>query len=124
MTQGLLTVGGVIAMVLGGMMLIDSDLPELRIGLGTLIPGVIVMALWTITLVSLVLRSRRQRATTGQEGMVGQSGVTEGEVAAEGWVIVQGERWRATAEEPVAAGERAVVIGIDGMTLRIRRKQP
>ncbi len=56
--------------------------------------------------------------------MVGQTGVAETDVAREGWVIVQGERWRAVSEEPVTAGERVQVTGIEGLTLRIRRDVP
>ncbi len=123
-SYGLLTVGGLVAMILGAMMLIDTDLPELRIGWGTLLPAVVVTAAWTIGLVSLVLRARRRRASTGQEGLMGQSGMAETDVGQEGWVIVQGERWRAIAEQPLNAGERVVVTGIAGLTLRIERRKP
>ena len=123
-SYGLLTVGGLVAMILGAMMLIDTDLPELRIGWGTLLPAVVVTAAWTIGLVSLVLRAHRRRASTGQEGLMGQSGMAETDVGQEGWVIVQGERWRAIAEQPLNAGERVVVTGIAGLTLRIERRKP
>jgi membrane-bound serine protease (ClpP class) len=123
-SYGLLTVGGAVAMILGAMMLIDTDVPELRIGWGTLLPAVVVTAAWTIGLVGLVVRARRRRASTGQEGLMGQTGVAETDVAQEGWVIVQGERWRAVAEQPLSAGERIVVTGIAGLTLRIEREKP
>jgi membrane-bound serine protease (ClpP class) len=122
-SYGLLTVGGVVAMILGAMMLVDSDLPELRIGWGTLLPAVAVTAVWTIGLVSLVVRARRRRASTGQEGLLGQPGVAETDVSQAGWVIVQGERWRAVAEAPVFAGEQVVVVAVSGLTLRIERRK-
>jgi membrane-bound serine protease (ClpP class) len=55
------------------------------------------------------------------EGLVGQAGEAVTDLAPEGWVLVQGERWRARAEEPVAQGEAIQVVSGDGLRLRVRK---
>jgi membrane-bound serine protease (ClpP class) len=119
---GLLTVFGLVAMVLGAMMLVDAPIPELRVPLRVMIPAALGIAAWTFTLVSLVLHSRRLRATTGAAGLIGQSGVADEDLGPEGWVRVQGERWRAVAETLVRAGERVRVAAVDGLKLRVRKE--
>ena len=58
---------------------------------------------------------------TGAEGLLGQRGQAVSEVSPEGWVIVQGERWRARAEERIAAGEAVEVLSVEGRLLRVRK---
>ncbi len=120
-SYGLLTVAGLVAMILGAMMLVDSDLPELRVSAWTLLPVILAFAGFTIAIVRLVLQAQRRHARTGVEGLVAQPGQAVSELAPEGWVVVQGERWRARATEPVAAGERVVVEAVEGLQLRVRK---
>ena len=120
-SYGLLTLGGLVAMILGAMMLVDSPLPELRVDPWTLAPFILAFAAFTIALVRLVIHAQRRRAQTGTEGLVGQRGRVESEVSPEGWVIVQGERWRARAGEPIAAGEAVEVLSLEGLLLRVRK---
>jgi membrane-bound serine protease (ClpP class) len=120
-SYGLLTTGGITAMILGAMMLIDTDVPEMRVGLGTLLPAALATAAGTILLVRLVIQSQRRKAQTGAEGMVGMVAVADGDLGPEGWVKVSGERWKAVAESPVAAGERVVVTAMDGLSLKVRK---
>jgi len=120
-SYGLLTVAGLVAMILGAMMLVDSPLPELRVNPWTLLPVILVFALFTIALVRLVLQAQRRTARTGREGLVAQRGQAASEIAPEGWVIVQGERWRARAPERVASGDPIVVESVDGLVLKVRK---
>ncbi len=82
---------------------------------------ILVFAAFTIGLVRLVLQSQRRKAQTGREGLIAQRGRAESDLAPEGWVLVQGERWRARASEPLAAGESVVVESVDGLLLRVRK---
>jgi membrane-bound serine protease (ClpP class) len=116
-----LTLGGLVAMILGAMMLVDSPLPELRVDPWTLAPFILAFAAFMIALVRLVIQAQRRRAQTGTEGLVGHRGRAESEVSPEGWVIVQGERWRARAGEPIAAGEAVEVLSVEGLLLRVRK---
>jgi membrane-bound serine protease (ClpP class) len=122
-SYGLLTVGGIVAMGLGAMMLVESPLPEARISPWTIWPAVGAMALWTTLLLRLAVHAHRRRPTTGAAGMVSARGVARTPLAAggEGWVEVAGERWRAEADEAVAEGDRIQVIAVDGLTLRVRK---
>jgi membrane-bound serine protease (ClpP class) len=119
-SYGLLTVAGLVSMVLGAMMLVDAP-PELRIGLGTLLPGALVMAAGTIALVRLVLQAQRRRATTGAAGMLGEVAVATTALQPVGWVSVHGERWKALADAPVEPGERVTVTAVEGLTLQVRK---
>jgi len=120
-SYGLLTLGGLVAMMLGAMMLVDSPLPALRIDLRMLVPVVLAFAAFTIALVRLVVQAQMRRPVTGLEGMAGKPGVADTDLDPEGWVIVQGERWRARAEERVARGERIEVVSGSGLDLRVRK---
>jgi membrane-bound serine protease (ClpP class) len=120
-SYGLLTVGGLVAMILGAMMLVDSPLPELRVNPWTLLPVILVFALFTIALVRLVLQAQRRTARTGREALVAQRGQAASELAPEGWVIVQGERWRARAKERLASGDPIVIESVDGLVLQVRK---
>lgn len=121
-SYGLLTVGGIVAMILGAMMLVDSSLPELRVGLKTLLPAVAVMAIWSITLVRLVSEAQSRPSVTGVAGILGQHGVADGELGPEGFVRIMGERWNAVAAEgTIAAGERVRVEAVHGLRLTVRK---
>jgi membrane-bound serine protease (ClpP class) len=121
-SYGLLTVGGITAMILGAMMLVDAPIAEMRIGWATLIPAALGMAAGVTALLRLVVQAQRRVATTGDAGMIGQIGVAETSLAPEGWVRVAGERWKAVAEETVTAGQGVQVAAVDGLTLRVRKR--
>jgi membrane-bound serine protease (ClpP class) len=120
-SYGLLTAAGITAMILGAMMLVDSPIPELRPSPWRLLPAAAAMAAGTILLVRLVIQAQRQRATTGAEGMIGLGGTAETALDPEGWVLVQGERWRARAEEPLGPGARVRVVAVEGLRLGVRK---
>jgi membrane-bound serine protease (ClpP class) len=120
-SYGLLTVAGIAAMILGAMMLVDSPLPELRVNPWKLLPVVVFMAAFTVLLVRMVVEAQKRKATTGAEGLVGRSGVAATALEPEGWVLVQGERWRAQADDRLDPGARVEVVGMDGLRLRVRK---
>jgi membrane-bound serine protease (ClpP class) len=118
---GLLTIGGLVAMILGAMMLVDSTLPELRVNVWTLAPVILAFAAFVVALVRLVLQAQRRRPQTGKEGFVAQRGEAMTELDPEGWVVVQGEHWRALAGDRVSRGEKVEVLSVDGLRLRVRK---
>jgi membrane-bound serine protease (ClpP class) len=120
---GLLTIGGLVAMILGAMMLVDSPAPALRVDVWRMLPVILAFAVFVVALVRLVVQSQRRKPSTGAEGLVGAHGRAAAAFAAgEGWVIVQGERWRAIAGEDVAAGESILVVSVEeGLVLRVRK---
>jgi membrane-bound serine protease (ClpP class) len=120
-SYGVLTIGGLVAMILGAMMLVDSPLPELRINLWHLAPAILVFAAFVIALVRLVVNAQRRRARTGAEGLLGRVGRADTDLAPEGWVLVDGELWRAVASDPVSRGEAVSVVSMEGLLLRVRK---
>jgi membrane-bound serine protease (ClpP class) len=121
---GLLTIGGLVAMILGAMMLVDSPVPTLRVDVWKLLPVILAFAAFVLAIVRLVVQSQRRKAATGAEGLTGARGRAVSGVggADGGWVLVQGERWKASAAEPIAAGEPVVVVAVDeGLVLRVRK---
>jgi membrane-bound serine protease (ClpP class) len=120
-SYGLLTVGGLVSMILGAMMLVNSPLPEMRVDPWKLLPVILVFAAFVIALVRLVVQAQRRRAQTGAEGLVGRQGQAETDLDPDGWVVVQGERWRASAAEPLPRGEKVEVQSVEGLKLRVRK---
>jgi membrane-bound serine protease (ClpP class) len=120
-SYGLLTVGGLAAMMLGAFMLVDSPIKEMRVPMRTLVPGALVMAGGTLALVRLVIQAQRRRPLTGDAALLGQRGIADTDIAPEGWVRILGERWRAWAEAPVSSGQTVTVTGVEGLTLKVRK---
>src|SRR5438270_1473154 len=114
-THGVLGIGGIICMVFGALFLVDGPIPEMRVRLGTALAVSIPIGAIAIFLMTIVLRARRAKVTTGQEGMVGEVGVARTELEPEGTVFVHGELWNATALVPIAAGSRVRIARVDGL---------
>jgi len=119
---GALSIGGIIALVIGSMMLIKAPIPELRPSLRIIIPIALGISLILIFLVYLVIRAQARRTLTGKEGMVGEIGTARSDLAPEGKVFVHGELWDAEADAPVRAGEKIRIVEVLG-TLKIRVKK-
>jgi membrane-bound serine protease (ClpP class) len=114
---GSLGIGGLIAFVLGSVILIDSDLPGFEIPYG-LIGGVAAASgLFLVFVIGMIVRGRRRPVVSGREQMVGAIGEALDDFEAEGWMRVHGEMWRARTHAPVRRGQRLRVRAIDGLTL-------
>jgi len=125
-SHGVLAIGGIVAMLLGALMLIRSPLTHAGVSLGVAFGVTLPFALLTILLMRLVLRSRSWRPTTGREQLVDLPGeVTETLVKQpdsslfQGMVRLHGELWRAVAIEEIPAGAPVRVTRIDGLTLHV-----
>jgi len=116
---GLLGLGGVVAAVIGSLILIDVPNPEMRLPLGLVLAVVIPFALILIVMVRLALRARHTRVATGLAGMIGLKGRAETAIEPEGRVFVRGELWRARSQTKIAAGENVRVVGVEGLTLYV-----
>ena len=123
-SYGLLTVGGVISLVIGSLMLFKSAGPAFELSVWVVASVASAVFVATLFLMTLVVNTHRSRITTGSEGIVGELGVARGILRPYGKVFVHGEIWHATAEQPVAAGETVEVVGVDGMRLVVRPQGP
>ena len=122
-TYGLLATGGIVGMVLGALLLVDSPAPELQLGWPFIVSSMGALGLIVALLARLGIRAQRRRSVTGPAGMLDASGLALSAIPAggAGRVSTHGEIWSATATEAVAAGEPVRVVAVEGMTLRVRR---
>ncbi len=116
---GLLTVGGIISMVLGSLMLIDSDFPYMRVSWTVIVPAVLVTAAFFVLAFGLVLRAHRRKPSTGREGLIGEVGIADTNLSRSGKVFVHGELWTAESDKNVKKGKRVKIVGIDHMKLKV-----
>jgi membrane-bound serine protease (ClpP class) len=122
-SYGALTIGGIVSLFLGSLMLFESPLPYMRASLSIIIFVVIAMAAFFIFAVGLGLKAQRGKITTGKRGMVGETGVARTPLKPEGSVFVQGEIWKAIADEPVEKGEKVVIQDVENLTLKVTKKK-
>ena len=119
-TFGVLGAGGVIALVAGGILLFDTDVP----GFGVPLPLVLGLALGSAAVVLLgggmALKARRQPVVSGRENLVGARGEVVLVDAGETWAEVQGERWKVAGGAALAPGQRVRVVGVSGLVLEVR----
>jgi membrane-bound serine protease (ClpP class) len=121
-SHGMLTVGGVIAMVFGSLMLFDSPEPYMRLSWSVILPTVLLTALFFVFAVAKVMKAHQQRPTTGGEGLVGEEGSADSDIMPEGKVFVRGEYWDAESSERIMKGEKVVVVAMEGLRVRVRKK--
>jgi membrane-bound serine protease (ClpP class) len=123
-SYGLLTVGGLVSLVIGSMILMDSPLPELQLSLRFVLPIVLGLAGIAIFLVRLAVASQRRATVTGSAGMIGESGraLTRIEPGGVGQVSTHGEIWKAVAEDQIDQGDPISVTSVDGLTLKVRKQ--
>jgi len=122
-SYGMLSVGGIAAMIIGSMMLISSPIPELRPSLGYIIPVALGTSLIVIFLVYLVFKAHARRSFTGRDGLVRETGMALTDLAPSGKVFVHGEIWKAEGEDVIKKGDQVEVIKVlDGLKLLVRRK--
>ena len=121
---GLLTAGGLISLVFGSLILVDSPVPELQLDYSFVFPIVAAFVGITMFLVRLAVNAQRQKPVTGDQGMVGETGQALTGIApgGVGRVATHGEIWQAVAENAIAAGEPIRVTRVDGLTLTVRKE--
>jgi membrane-bound serine protease (ClpP class) len=118
-SHGVLGLGGAVAMVLGAVMLVNSPLPEMRVHLSTAIALAVPFSIITVFLVTLAVRARANKVTTGREGMIGEIGVAVDNLAPEGHIMVRGEYWNAVSPVPLESGTRVRVMAVDRLKLTV-----
>lgn len=118
-SHGVLTAGGIAAMILGSMMLIDTPAPYMRISMGAILGTAGATAAFFVFVVGAGVKALRTRTTTGQEGLIGEVGVVRTRLAPRGQIFLRGEIWNAEGDQVVEPGESVRVTGMDGLTLRV-----
>lgn len=120
---GVIGVGGIIAMIVGGLMVIDTESPDLGVPVTFVVALALTMAAAIAAVGAFALRARRRPVVSGKEDLVGAHGTIIDTNAQEAWAQVRGERWRVRANGVLSAGDPVRVTGIDGLTLDVVREQ-
>ena len=122
-SYGLLTVGGVISMVLGSLMLVKTEMPFMQISWWVIFPTALVTAGFFVGVIGMAWKTRHQKSVAGIEGFIGASGTARTEINPRGQILIQGEFWDAVSSEPIHEGETVEVTGIEGLKLHIKRSK-
>jgi membrane-bound serine protease (ClpP class) len=118
-SHGVLTTGGIVLLTLGGLLLVDAPIPEMRVRLITALAVSIPLGLITAFLMTIALRARRNKVVTGAQGLVGEIGIAQSPLVPEGKVFVHGEIWNAVSSAPLPIGAKVVVRRVQGLQLEV-----
>jgi membrane-bound serine protease (ClpP class) len=116
-SHGVLALGGIVSMVIGAMILVNSPWPAARIHLSTALAVTIPLGVIIVILLRVAVAAQRRKVVTGDQGMIDEIGVAKTELAPAGKVFVHGEIWEARAAGKVAQGARVRVKEVKGLTL-------
>jgi len=120
-SHGILAIGGIVAMIAGGLMLVQGPIPQLRIRLSTTLAVTFPLSIITVILVRLVYLSHRTKSITGGEGMIGEAGVAKTDIHTDGKVLVHGEYWNAFSDRPIPAGAHVRVKRMQGLKVEVEQ---
>ena len=121
-THGVLGLGGIALLTIGGLLLVDGPIPQMRVQLWTALGVSVPLGLITVFLMTIALRARRSKVVTGLQGMIGAVGEARTDIDPEGKVFVQGELWNAHARSRVGLGEHVVVRKVEGLELEVEKQ--
>ncbi|HLY62227.1 MAG TPA: nodulation protein NfeD [Terriglobia bacterium] len=116
-SHGVMAAGGIVAMVVGSLILVDSPFPGAGIRLGTSLSVTLPVAVIMVFLLRIALAARRQKIVTGDVGMIDSVGTAQTDLEPEGKIFVHGEIWGARTSGKIQKGARVRVRAIDGLTL-------
>ncbi len=123
-SHGLLTIGGIIAMVIGSLMLFESPAPFLRLSLSIILPAVILTALFFTATFSLAYRALRRKPATGGEGLIGIEGKAITDITKDGGMVaLRGEVWSASSDDMIIKGDKIEVISLSGLQIKVKKKE-
>jgi len=120
-SHGILTIGGMTAMILGSLMLIDSPAPFLQISLSAILGVTAATTAFFVFAIGAVFRAHRRQPATGREGLVGQAGVARTRLNPDGLIFIRGEIWNATCAEGAEPGEQVQVTSVAGLKLKVKK---
>jgi membrane-bound serine protease (ClpP class) len=118
-SHGILTIGGIVSLVMGSLLLFDSPDPALRVSLKVMIPSLIVICLFFAGIIRLVLKAQMRKRHMGREGMIDATGEAVTDVHASGKVFVHGEYWNAWSDRMVQKGKKIRVVQVEALKVKI-----
>jgi len=117
---GVVGIGGVVAFVIGSVLLIDTDMPGFGIPWTVIAPVALASALFIFFVAGMAVKSWRRPVVTGREQLIGSSGeVLVDFDGKDGWARVHGETWRIRSAHPLVRGQKIRVLSMDGLILDV-----
>jgi membrane-bound serine protease (ClpP class) len=123
---GALGAGGVVALIAGGLILTSSSDPEFQVNRWFLIGTGIFCGISIMSLITAIVKTRRMPAAIGSLAMVGNKAIARSDLEPDGFVFIEGARWKAVADEndaPIRRGEAVTITGVKGLTLFVKRRE-
>jgi membrane-bound serine protease (ClpP class) len=116
---GSLGIGGIVAFVVGALMLIDTDIPGFGVPWTLIAVMAVVTAAFVIVVVRMAIRARRRPIVSGVSSLVGADGEMLDDARSSGWANIRGETWQVSTDAPLARGDKVRVVAVDGVQLRV-----
>ena len=118
-SHGVLGIGGIVTLTVGGLLLVDGPIPEMRVRFWTALAVSLPLGAITVFLMTIALKARANKVTTGPQGMIGEVGLAQTDLDPCGKVFVHGEIWDARARQLVSAGKRVVVKSVQDLEVEV-----
>ena len=120
-SYGLLSMGGIISLLLGSIMLFDVGKEAgLQLSMRVLVPTVVLVSGFFTVVASLAFKAQISKIRTGAQGLVGETGVAQTRLSPRGKIFVHGEIWNAIADETIAKGANVQVIGVENLVAKVK----
>ncbi|MBF0540835.1 MAG: nodulation protein NfeD [Nitrospirae bacterium] len=121
-SHGILTIGGIISMMIGSLMLFPDSEPFYKISLGIIIPAVFITALYFILTFRLVYKAWKRKPITGIEAYIGKTASAKTDIFKNGTIMMQGELWSAWSDEFIEKGSQVIILERNGLKVKVRAK--
>ncbi len=118
-SHGILTIGGIVSLVIGSLMLFQAPDPALRLSWRIMAPAVAIVSLFFVAVIAIAVKAQLRRPLGGREGLRDVEGTAVTDVAGEGTVLIRGEYWNAVSDVPVLKGTKVRVTGVEHLKVRI-----
>ncbi len=116
-SYGILSLGGIVSLTLGSIMLFE----DVGVSLRLMAPTIVLIGGFFVIVSTLAFRAYRSKPQSGMEGLVGEVGIVQKPIDPEGLVFVHGEYWRAVSSEKLELGEKVAVEAVTGLILKVRK---
>ncbi len=120
-SHGMLTVGGILAMTLGSLLLFDSPEPYAKVSLSIILITVLLVTGFAVFVIRKAVAVHRIKPVSGKEGLVGENGYADSDISPEGKVFIRGEYWDAWSDNPISRGEKITVVSVAGMRVKVEK---
>lgn len=121
-SHGVLTIGGIVAMTIGSLMLFESPAPFMKLSLAVILPAVVMTTLFFTILIGLAYKAYKRKPITGAEGLLGSYGIADTDITREGGrVTIHGEIWSSYSEDAIDKGKRIIVEEVSGLKLKVKK---